>query len=341
MRIVFCNITYMKNYCGEDDDIPVNGGKWIDENKDGGEVYNFLDYDGKCYGYFMHYGDILHIERIENTSLNDNVAEDVLVVWVAKPDEKSSHSVIVGWYRHADVYRKWQNDSELDYNISAKAENCHLLPVDKRRFIIPRASKNGKGRGMGQSAIWYADSEYAQKEFVPEVIEYIDKYEKNDGEFINKVWTEEKLNKKYNGNKSDDELLKLAKDVNTPPEKALEYINASLEYGETSDKFHTKADILHELFQFTKSVPYYEKSYSLDNSNFECLKNLFNMYYLTEQTEKAVETGKLLEKSDYFAEFSTDDKIRFYNIMIISCEKLNLATTAESYINKLDAISKN
>lgn len=176
MRIIFCNITYMKNYCGADNDIPVNGGKWIAENKDGGEVDNFLDYDGKCYGYFMHYGDILHIERIENTSLSDKVAEDVLVVWVAKPDEKNSHSVIVGWYRHADVYRYVIDDD--CHNIVAKAENCHLLPVDKRKFIIPRASQNGKGKGMGQSAIWYADSEYAKKEFVPKVVDYISKYEK-------------------------------------------------------------------------------------------------------------------------------------------------------------------
>lgn len=338
MRIIFCNTAYMEKYCGSENDTPVNGGKYIAENKDGGEAYNFLDYDGMCYGYFMHYGDILHIERIENTSVNDNVAEDVLVVWVAKPNENKSHSVIVGWYRHADVYKKWQNNGEWDYNISAKAENCRLLPVDARNFIIPRASKSGKGMGMGQSSVWYADSEYAQKEFVSEVVRYIDDYEKNIGKFANKVWTEKELNKKYIENKSDDELLEIAGNVDTPPEKALLYINGSLEYGETSDKLHIKADILCELFQFKKSVPYYEKAYFLDNSNCKCLERLFEMYCITGQTEKAIETGQLLEKSDYFAELPTNDKIRFYTAMIIGCEELNLLTMSDSYADKLNKI---
>ena len=36
---------------------------------------------------------------------------------------------------------------------------------------------------MGQSPIWFADSEYAQNEYIPKVLEYIDSY---DGEYINK-----------------------------------------------------------------------------------------------------------------------------------------------------------
>lgn len=246
--------------------------------------------------------------------------------------------MIVSWYRHADVYREWKNNGEWDYNISANAENCHLLPVDEQTFIMPRAGAKGKGMGMGQSSIWYADSEYAQKEFVPEVVKYIDDYEKNVGKFANKVWTEKELNKKYIGNKSDDELLEIARNIDTPPEKALEYINKSLEYGETNDKLHIKADILRELFQFTKAIPYYEKAYLLDNSDGKCLGALFDMYSLTGQTEKALETGQLLEKSEYFTEFSPDDKIRFYTDMIIGCETLNFLTISDSYADKLNAI---
>ncbi|MDE5771259.1 MAG: hypothetical protein K2I06_06465, partial [Ruminococcus sp.] len=313
MRIIFCNIAYMKNYCGGDDDTPVNGGKYIAENNDGGEVWNFLNYDGKCYGYFMYYGDMVHIERIENTTAEDDTAEDVLVVWVAKPKNKSS--VIVGWYRHADVYRFQHHIDDIYYSVVADVENCHLLPESKRDFVIPRAQKSGAGMGMGQSAIWYADSEYAKKEFVPKVFEYIKNYEKNDGEFINKVWLDDELNKKYDGNKSDDELLQLAKSPDTPSEKALLYINASLEYGETPEKLFIKADVLWELLQFTRAVPYYEKAYSLDNSDFELLAKLFEVYAFTEQTEKAVKTGEILEKSEYFAEISYDDKVIFYNAM--------------------------
>lgn len=149
-----------------------------------------------------------------------------------------------------------------------------------------------------------------------------------------------KLNKKYNGNKSDEELLKLADNFDTPPEKALEYINKSLEYGETDYKLLIKAHILYELFQFTKAIPYYKKAYLLDNSNFECLKNLFDMYCLKEQTEKVLETGQLLEKSEYFNEFTFDDKIAFYNTMIIGCKNSNLIALADSYINKLENLNR-
>ena len=256
-------------------------------------------------------------------------------MWVAKP--KNKKSVIVGWYRHADVYRYQHTIDDMYYNVVAKTENCHLLPENKRNFVIPGAQKNGAGMGMGQSAIWYADSEYAKNEFVPKVFEYIENYEKNDGEFINKIWTDKEINKKYTGNKSDEELLHLAKNPDTSPEKALLYINASLEYGEAQDKLHIKADILRELFQFTKSIPYYEKAYSLDNSDFKCLAELFDMYRLTGQTEKELETGQLLEKSECFTEFP-DSKYLFYNYMICCFEKLNLITMADSYMNKLHTI---
>jgi tetratricopeptide (TPR) repeat protein len=56
----------------------------------------------------------------------------------------------------------------------ADQENCHLIPEEERSFVVPRASKAGKGKGMGQSTVWYADSAYAQEEFVPEVLAYLD-----------------------------------------------------------------------------------------------------------------------------------------------------------------------
>ena len=31
-KVIFCNISYMKNYCGSENDTPVNGGKYIEEN---------------------------------------------------------------------------------------------------------------------------------------------------------------------------------------------------------------------------------------------------------------------------------------------------------------------
>ena len=84
-----------------------------------------------------------------------------------------------------------------------------MLPEDKRTFIVPSASKEGTGHGMGQSPIWYADSEYAKKEYVPKVLEFIMKYSLSDDEnkFINIVLTKEYLEDFYhdeNGKNSDE-----------------------------------------------------------------------------------------------------------------------------------------
>ena len=54
MNMIFCNITYLKNYIGiTDDDMPNKGGAWVVKNKDAGEQWNFLNYDGYCYGYVV------------------------------------------------------------------------------------------------------------------------------------------------------------------------------------------------------------------------------------------------------------------------------------------------
>ena len=70
--IIFCNIAYMKYYRGviKDIDEPVNGGKYVTENNDGGECYNFEPVsftDGEMmFGYVMPPPQTveLHIENI-------------------------------------------------------------------------------------------------------------------------------------------------------------------------------------------------------------------------------------------------------------------------------------
>lgn len=51
MRILFCNIAWMKEYRGNEDgrDIPVNGGSFVNETGDAHEKYNFtpVNIEGK------------------------------------------------------------------------------------------------------------------------------------------------------------------------------------------------------------------------------------------------------------------------------------------------------
>ena len=191
MKIVFCLIGWMKHYRGNDDDLISGNESYLKENKTGGEIYNFRNYNGKCYGYFMYYGNQVHIERIHDAEKNTDTVENVLVVWVAG-------GKIVGWYENATVYRYCQPspfhfedeyEDEYAYNVSADAHNCFLLPEEKRTFIIPTAKKNGKGRGTGSSRIWYADDDIAYTEniLIPSVLNYIEEYKANDGEFDNAI----------------------------------------------------------------------------------------------------------------------------------------------------------
>lgn len=331
MKIIFCNIAYMKNYCGSENDMPVN-----DENT--GEIYNFLDYDGKCYGFFEIGFKNLDIERIENNGKNK--VDDVLVVWVAKPDKSDAHSVIVGWYKNATVYRYSRTNLHYrygvyrDYYISAEAENCYLLPENRRDFIITRASKNGKGKGMGQSDVWYADSEYAKKEFVPKVLEYIENY---NGEFINKVWTDEMTDRKYIGNKTDSELIQCAFDEKNF-EKALTFVNTSLENSVTKAKLNLKATFLTLEYQFTRAIPYFEKVIEIDNSNNKVHLNLFDLYMLTNQPEKAVSMGKILENHGLYSVYDNETKIYITAQMIELFALLGRKDSAEKYLEKLHTL---
>lgn len=77
MRILFCNIAWMKEYRGNEDgrDIPVNGGSFVNETGDAHEKYNFTPVNMEgweclyCLGFFetkSHNGKDVNQMRIEN-----------------------------------------------------------------------------------------------------------------------------------------------------------------------------------------------------------------------------------------------------------------------------------
>lgn len=345
MKVIFCNTAYMKYYCGTDGDTPRNGGKYVNENNTGGEAYNFLDDNGKCYGYFMSYGQT-HIERLEGVDARDEEVSDVLVVWTAKRDA-SSPPTIVGWYKNATVYRQFRYKGaygigvEHNYCIVADSKDCYLLPEEKRRFAIPRAPVAGAGKGMGQSAIWYAESSYAQTEFIPRVIEYIENYERDCGEYLNFVYTEEELNKKYMGDKSMDELVELAANVETPLDDALAYINTALESNETAENLCIKADILSDMLQFSLAQKYFEKAFETDSSMMKCQARLHQIYMVTGQYDKAALTGKMLENTEFFTQLSDNDKWTLYAYTTDALISINKLPAASEYVEKLKKLKEN
>ena len=117
MKVLFCKISYMKYYKGACSiDQPYNGGAFVEENGYGHEEFNFrpIDFEGKgevCVGFVetkSTRNDIrnqLHIERINGceNAKNDDFVDDVLVVFCATREQNDT--VVVGWYKHATVYR--------------------------------------------------------------------------------------------------------------------------------------------------------------------------------------------------------------------------------------------
>lgn len=206
MRILFCKISSMKYYKGAcEKDVPLYGGKFVEENGYGHEEFNFLpvEMEGEseleCMGFVEPKSNkgrrnSFHIEKIEGCEAmaKEPFVDDVLVVWCAKRDR--GDVTVVGWYKNATVYRDLQDwvimfangeEENRGYNIRAKADDCTLLPEPERNrhiWSIPSA-KYTKTFGFGQSMVWYPN-EPESKVFVERLINNIDDY---DGEnWINK-----------------------------------------------------------------------------------------------------------------------------------------------------------
>lgn len=184
MRVLFCNIAWMKYYNGITKvDQPVNGEAWVLENHDAVESLNFAPCnDGTYCGYVStkSNGDKLnelHVEKFEGISKKADVADNVLVIWVAKRSI-SEKNTIVGWYKNATVFRYYkERNDEYSYNIKAKVKDCVLLPLNKRNKIVPRAGKDGYSYGMGQANVWFAQSDDEKcKGYVENIINFINSY---------------------------------------------------------------------------------------------------------------------------------------------------------------------
>ncbi len=199
---MFLNIAWMKRYDDiAEDDIPINGGSFVNENKDANEVYNYTpvkirggkDDDWRVLGSFETKTTKIvrnqaRIERIADCAnlINENYAENVLVIWCATP--KTGKPRVVGWYKNATVHRHYLNTEIADtysqswtrgYNVSAMAKDAVLLPEKERlkdKWLAARHTKNSEHQfGFGQANVWYA-SEPAAHKYVKELIGHIKAY---------------------------------------------------------------------------------------------------------------------------------------------------------------------
>lgn len=162
--ILFVNIGWMKYYRGPSACDPLNPGnfgyfkkKTGDGPRVGHEQWNFLEQSGAMYGYVPREPGI-NLARLGADAHAQSI-DGVLVVFIARdPVEKVLK--VVGWYRNATVYRhprfvRRYGTTQVGAMITARAKDCHRLPIADRSLSIPTAQR--APGGVGQSPIWYAE----------------------------------------------------------------------------------------------------------------------------------------------------------------------------------------
>lgn len=277
---------------------PTGAGKWVKENQDAHEKWNFLNYDGYCYGFVQNKGQF-HIEHFEDVRSNAEEVEDTIIIWCAPLT--SGKTVIVGWYENATMYRFYQQSicttaTGIDryYFVKAKSEDCYLLPEELRIFEIGRASILGMGKGFGQQNYWYADSEYAKTNLIPKVLEFLENHRKSrinrvdsffkepDNLSVSLTDEEQKVADTYYYNSEYDKFLPLA---------YRSFYNTKL----ADDAFFI-ATALKELYQFKEAVTWYEKTLEIEGESWDLFSNLVYLYEQVKEYEKAIEIAHKLLK---------------------------------------------
>jgi hypothetical protein len=199
---------YYKGNFGSLIDEPIGGGSYVRNNKDGHEKCNFdpadMTFDDDrfpagryCLGFVEtkslgEKSNQLHIEKIEGCELynKEEAVEDVLVIYCAT-HPAHRFTTIVGWYKHATVYRDYHkavfssgDDEEVQwYNAIAKEYDCVLLPVSERSrktvWSVPR-KQSGAAYGFGRANVWFAHNTEGNRllvEFLNKISKQIDEYE--------------------------------------------------------------------------------------------------------------------------------------------------------------------
>lgn len=164
-RILLVRTAWMKKYEGRaKNDPPMSGAKYIQENKDGEEVYNFKNRNGKVFGNIPNITN-LNIDKLGANS-DDEFINDVTVVFCAThPIEKGMR--VVGWYKKATVFRKIQeNKYILGYHIESNYSDCKRIDFNSRFCNIPNT--------FGRSAIFYFSEHPEKSSTLNKILKYID-----------------------------------------------------------------------------------------------------------------------------------------------------------------------
>jgi hypothetical protein len=187
MKILLCNVSWMKQYKGvSKNDVPRHGGDFVRKNGYGHEAINFMPHGGFLYGFVQLRTKTININRLDPKA--EDKTDNVLVVWRARSKEGV---VVVGWYKNATVYREVQEPGAGHYFtykgktirpwwiVRAKDSDYFLVPPRQRVFRVPVSHK-----GFGpRTFVSFLEADTREvKEFKKRLLVYISRAEQ--GVFI-------------------------------------------------------------------------------------------------------------------------------------------------------------
>ena len=150
------------------------GGGYVAQHHTGGEAYNFAPWYGSeeerlCLGF---------VETMSSGGKRRRIlVENILGCDDLRPSDPAAEDVLVVWYQEYPFTDENGEIQTFEYNVSAPAKGCVLLPAGERysyRWHVPRGKHN-----LGRSNIWYARENPA---FLEQLVQKIEEYEKYGGE---------------------------------------------------------------------------------------------------------------------------------------------------------------
>lgn len=300
-KILICKIPWMQEYNGiTNGDVPLVFEKdtYSEKKPYTGEIYNFQEFNGKCYGYINGYGNN-HIEGYFRHYLQDKtVTHGFKIVWCAFDNNKDLR--IVGWYKDAAVYRNHrylvdffpQDSDDNGYDCVVAVENSFLVPKEERNFKLNDYLNETQLNYIEENILLYDGN--LESDTIDKINIYIDKYK---GGFL-KSGIMSRLLDEYSEEKlSYEEFLKKGKAyTNLDYMTALKYFNSARIESETSEALFYTAQCLQELNCFQKAVEFYAKSLELDKNNNEILARILICYAKSGDVENTLNISKKVIK---------------------------------------------
>jgi len=175
---VLLHSIYLNDYNGALEGFYPGGFKWAADQGYGAEVFNFQPVAGRCYGHVELLEKQIRLEKHFEATKDDDAIEGVLVAWTAPDPTARNGRLLVGWYKNATLYRKYQTPTGkfakartfkiptskkthiLSYRVEADAADCRLLTPEERVLWLPPRPRGTHGM-PGQSATFFPDEQNA------------------------------------------------------------------------------------------------------------------------------------------------------------------------------------